>query len=436
MIEKLFTEGFEVLGRLFGLSGDNAMQQAINNLFAQPVPDLTIDSFQNVYSITWALGIMLGMAFGVGVAVFYLGRNHVGIGTVLPFTARLMFVGQVFLVGLLTLPVTGTLLWFFDKGTHAVSALPGADAQNTWMRSMIDILVGFAPGDVIMSMIMNAATFFSAYGLTWGTALLTIGVFPALIGTPVFYAFSIVGKPGYILWRIWVSLLIVTITAKFVIALVLAVGNAIITTLSGLNLASVESGDAILAAFTLLCGALAPLVVLVATYKGLDKHLPPAVVTGRVSSTNEGGGHSSTVVGLASAGIGALAARQSAGQSGDVTINTPGSQRIRASGALSKGAATLVSKSHPVAAAVVMGGSLITGSSGQAAQRKASTPRAIAPSALDITPYAPPAAPSSASMPEGIRSPVQSLSTTTPTSVVHDHITGTPPTTKAPEGGD
>lgn len=368
----------------FGLSGDNGMEQVIDNLFRLPIPPLDSPFFNQIYGTTWALGVIVGMLAGWFSAFIYLGRSMRDIGNVVPMAARWTFFIQVLIVGFVAMPGTALALYVADVVADGVLLLPGADNDPTWLHR----LAGFSSfGDPIAGGLMGMIEWLFAWMLTGETAALTFSVFPVLALTPLFYGLSIAGNAGLALWRLWVALWALTITVKPVIAWTLGIGNAFAGWIqSDLALVDVSSWVAF---STMLFAAALPLVMIFLYFKKVAPEVRPAYVSGAAAVGAPGGPSVFYKAATAGAiGLGAIATRQ-ASQSTDKAPRMSGQRRLQASSALSN-KAMILARAHPGTAAAAAGASVVLGTAGKRAQARAQA-APTAPTGRPMRqPYVPP----------------------------------------------
>lgn len=366
----------------FGPSSDNRMAQVIKNLSSLPIPPLDDPFFKNVFAITWAMGILLGLVVGWISALFIIGKSMRDVGTVVPLAARWTFFLQVAVVGFIAPPATAAALYVGDGLADAANKLP--DAQQR-----LPNLISF--GDVIMNGFITLFEWLFGVILEGESALLTASVFPALALTPVFYGLSIAGSVGLGLWRFWVAVLALTVTAKPILAWTLSIGNVFAAWLQGANWGATASW---LALGTMVFAAALPFIML-ALYKKKAASVGPALVAGSSNDASDvGQGQSSrprsrnALLTGSAAGLNTIAARQASRTPGSAP-RTPGDRRIMASSALRAGA-HVITKTHPAVAVASTALSMGVGASGRRAQARAqAAPPPIVPAPTGRAPREP-----------------------------------------------
>lgn len=397
MIEDLITRAINELAKILGLSGDNALQQAAQNLFTLPGPDLSNPAFKAIYAIMWGGGLLLGLVAGVFCAALVLGSKDKTIGAGLPVAHRATFFLRVLAMGFFLPMLVGLSLWVAHEVTLAVSILPGFDSSHQWTSGLVDAIM--SPDDAVMALVANGVAWITARGITFETAFVLLWIYPSVVLSPTMYALSVVPKIGLRMWRIWCNLLLISIFAKPVIAWTLGIGNIFVTGLSSYGLTAISGAGGIIAAITLILALLAPLGMLWMNSKLVTSKLGPAfaTVSGNVradSDEKSGSSLAQSALALGTAKLGALAARNMT--SGDTPLQQPASVRVKTTQAMT-GVASVVSKSHPVMGTVVTAGTLLLGQTKAKpppvtvqqvnSQPPPDGPRAIASPPLDSNPY-------------------------------------------------
>lgn len=363
----------------FGPSSENRMAQVIRNLSELPMPPIDSTFFKSVYAITWALGIILGLLTGWTSSVFILGKSQHDIGTVVPVAVRWSFFIRVAVFGFFAPPLTGMALYIADELADAANGLPDASQR---LPNLIDF------GDVIMSGFITIIEWFLGVVLEGETSLLNVAVLPVLALTPVFYGLSIAGKGGLGAWRFWVAALSLTVTAKPILAWVLALGNVFAAWLQSEEWDTTASW---LALGTMAFAAALPFIMLGAYKKKVAPSVGPATVTDRSAASGasqyydhgRSRRHGALLMGGA-AGLNSIASRQ-ASRTGQSAPRTPGDRRIAASNALRTGAGA-ISRTYPGAA---IAGTVVSMGVGASGRRAKARGQAIPPQAHPAPPSRP-----------------------------------------------
>jgi hypothetical protein len=343
----------------FTPSGQTALDGALQQIFKQPLPPIDSPLFKQVFAITWALGIGLGILTGFFSATFYMGRSMTSIGDGLGVLARFTFFVRVFVFGLIAPPGTALALYVSHALTGLALKLPGMEDKPESI-SLLSVLAKVS--DAITGAVVALLNWAASAGLQAQASALSILILIVLSLSPVFYGFSIVGDGGLALWRFWIALWMMPIVAIPVIAWVLAIGRLFTSWLNGLGgLFAVSASWGALLFLIMAC--LVPLTLFILFQHKVKERIQPAFVqTGAMTGNGGAGTLGATapspapsrlrhaIANTATAAIGTRIAMHTdtESESSTATPRNTGSRRMRTGSALGT-ASTALKATHPVA---------------------------------------------------------------------------------------
>ena len=234
-----------------------------------------------MFAIMWALGILLGFLSGMFSGFFHLGKSVSSIGSAVDLVMRFTFFIRVIFFGFVATPATAIAIYLSKAITGASLMLPGLNENRTSLSEISIIAV------VSEAVTGGLLAFFNMIGsliLRMQTSGLSIALLMVLVLSPVFYGFSIVGRGGLAVWRLWVGFWLVTLTATPIIAWWLAVGNVFVKAFRGNGILAAAAPVGALITIWGACLIVAGLIFLYYT-RGREK-VQPAFV--RIGSNSMG----------------------------------------------------------------------------------------------------------------------------------------------------
>lgn len=232
-----FIEALKGLIDKFLHPGDNSVDTALKVLYTLPIPPISADSFKRLYSTVWAGGIILSFVCGLIMVLFVLGKEKGRIGSAMPIAAKASYFLRVIVMGFVAMPIVGVLLFLTTEATKLVKKIPVFKAESSsFLDTGLAIIASIV--DPRQAFAMDTLAWIATTILTFTTVALTYAVLPALLLAPVFYGLSVLGQAGLNLWRFWVSLTLVTVVSKMLIAWWLGIGSfaiSFMSTLPGLD---------------------------------------------------------------------------------------------------------------------------------------------------------------------------------------------------------